>query len=591
LNERAGVKHTHRDTNATARQTLIYQKAGDTMRFSRRIKELFGNNLMLVAILTCVSVCIIVRSYITGYHITYDSTHYLRAAREIMRGNGFHVYPGWFGIWFTDWFGVWPIGYPFLVAVVAFLTRTGVYLASRILSIVAIWLIGVAFARRFGRAAWGYALVMLNTGFLLVYYHAWSEVTFILGLILFSFCVSDVITEKTVKVSLYVKLTLAVLLLFLSRYIGAFAIGCLGLLWLYNIILLLRRKDESAAKRVVCLTVSGVVSAALTMGYLLMNRAMTGYLTGSPKNPATNFRELLDGLYHAQLTEMNNAFNAFFAIENTKLALPLWILFLAFVVYSVIKHFDAIKTRDKSAITPFVFIIMGIIYWCAIVAMRMTSVFDMFNYRLLLPSTALLFIGFVGFLSLNRRVAGFLARFGGIALAEGADAAGDTKSADGERMTGDVVATVRVGVAGTTQNEAGVIRVKSNTLSILAVASLTVFILVSQVLAPSLPKTVGYGEMSRSLLDDYAHIPEGSIVLWGDMRIMYLRDNVAIADHVNPRGMDLGAFLEGLDTYAETYVYIPGMNAHMGADFEGYGDYYEFFQQFADTGKTFVFLK
>ncbi|MCL2828076.1 MAG: hypothetical protein FWD99_04985 [Oscillospiraceae bacterium] len=507
-----------------------------------RIRAYITGNLLTISILGGVSLLILAHSYFYGFFISWDSTHYLRAAQEILGGNGFFAHPEWSHFYGDGWFGVWPMGYPLLIAVVAFVTRAEVYLASVILSILVVWIMGLTFIKRFRRCAWAYALVMLNFGFLHILYFTWSEVPFLLGLVLFSFWTSDVITEDTVKVSQYIKLTLAGILLFLSRYIGAFAVGVIGLLWLYNLYLFCRHRDKTVKKRLVGLTVSGGTLSIFIVVYLLVNQRMTGYITGSPTRPATNLRWLVNNLYEAQLTEMNNVFHTFFRIESLGLALPLWFLFIGFVVYTVFKGGEALRRRDREILTPLVFLAMGGIYWCAIVSMRFLTLFDEFSYRLLLPATALLFIGFIGLLMRNQKLG---ATFGKVPQA-------------------------------------------------LAAGCMALFLLSALVPTITNPNPWGYREMRETTLVNHAHIPDGAVVVWGDPNLMFLRDNLAfsfdLSDRI-PADLDVAGFFALHEGFSEIHVYIPRMRARIDNDLSGSPALLEFFEQYRYSDEVFVRLR
>jgi len=520
-------------------------------------------NLMLTALLSCVTVSILVNSYFFGAWLSPDSSYYLRAAREILAGNGFYVYP-----FEPRWFATWPIGYPALIALVSFMTRADFYLASKILTIIIVWLLGLTLQKRFGRSAWAYALVMLNVGFLHIFYYTWSEIPFSLGLVLVSFWASDVVTEKEVKPSLYIKLTCGVLLLFLSRYIGAFSLGIIGLLWVYNVFLALRRQDESAWRRVAYLTVSGLVSGLFVSGYLYMNKVMAGQMTGMARvplagvvgrNPIDNARELLLNLSQAQLTEMKNVFGVFFSIDGLNLPLPLWFLFGAFVLYSALNNVKDIRQGGRNIITPLTFIAVGLIYWLAIVALRFsTSGIDNFSYRLLFPSSLLLFLGFIGLLAKNERIHSFLSSFGGLSQASGAD--------DRAR----------------------------NTAKVLAAVFLFLFVFFSEALPTAVgSRHAGYLSEKKRQLAVHAAIPDGAMILWGDIRyINYLRhDYVHIQGRVNLENISVENFLAKYDKYREVYVNVPAMIVQLDSESGKNDEIHAYFEQFRDSPERFVRIK
>ncbi|MCL2717256.1 MAG: hypothetical protein FWE14_00525 [Lachnospiraceae bacterium] len=501
-------------------------------KFFLQIKTFIFENLLLVVILFCVTVSILSRSYFDLSYISPDSAHYLRAAREILRGNGFNVYP--------EWFGIWPIGYPFLIAVVAFITRAEIYLASKILSVIIVWLIGIMLYKRFGKTAWLYAFVMLNVGFRYIFFYTWSETTFILGMFLFAFWTADIICEDTVRISHYIKLTLAALLLFLSRYIGAFALIIVGLLWLGNMYSALKFRDKTAWKRVIYLSLSGVAAGAFIITYLLINQKMTGYMTGLARVPAGQVRDLLLELYRAQMIEMDYVFDTFFSIGSARLALLLWFIFIGFLIFSVTKNKKNIIKRDKDVIIPIIFIIIGTVYWVAIVIMRLASDFDDFGFRLLFPSSFMLFIGFAGLLVQNEKVKAFIIRYCG---------------------------------------------------KFIPALCLMGFLLMILVITPRLNGTSGYRQVKANVLATYAEIPDGSIVLGGDtVHLLFMRDNLD-AMNIDLEDNDLQSFLENISGYEEIYIYVPEMKRQLAESSNSTGGLYTFFEQYRDSEEMFVRVK
>ena len=499
--------------------------------FGKEISNFITENMMLIAIMVCVTISILSRAYFDLSYISPDSAQYLLAAREILRGNGFHVYP--------DWFAIWPIGYPALIAIVAFITRAEIYLASKILSIIIVWIIGLMLYKHFGRTAWAYAFVMLNVGFRYIFFYTWSETVFLLAMVLLTFWVADIVACDNVKASHYVKLTLAVLLLFLSRYIGAFALSVIGLLWLGNSYSAIRHKCKIAGRRVIYLTISGIVSGVFILSYLLMNQKMTGYMTGIERVPAGPMRELLLDLYRAMMIEMDYVFDTFFAIGPARLALLLWFGLIGFFIYAISKSKKGIIARDKNIITPLCFIVIGIIYWVAIIIMRLASHFDDFDFRLLFSGSAMLFIGFIGLLTQNEKVKSFLIHFSGKAI---------------------------------------------------PVICLSGFLLMMLVITPRLQGTAGYRQVKDTTLSTYAAIPDGAMVLWGDtVHLLFMRDNLG-ASFVNPEH-DMASFWDEYQDYEEVYIFVPEMKEWLVVDFDVNSEIYAFFGQYVDSDEEFVRIK
>ena len=489
-----------------------------------------SENMMLVAIMVCVTISIMSRSYFDLSYISPDSSHYLRAAREILNGNGFNVYPGWFAIW--------PIGYPALIALVAFITRTEIYLASKILSIIIVWIIGLLLYKRFGRVAWAFAFVMMNVGFRYIFFYTWSETVFILGLFLLAFTAVDIITENTVNASNYIRLTFILLLLFLSRYIGAFALSIVGLLWLLNAYMFVLKKDKIAGKRTLYLSLSGIISALSMIAYLLMNQSKTGHMTGIERVPAGPAREILLDLYRAMMIEMDYVFDTFFSIGSARLALLLWFILILFIIHTVSKAKSCIISHERNIITALSFIVIGVLYWIAIIFMRLTSDFDDFNFRLLFPGSSMLFIGFVCLLIRNGKIAAFLTRFSG---------------------------------------------------KVIPVVCLTGFILMALVITPRLQGTSGYRHVKNAVLSTYSAIPDGALVLWGDSHLLFMRDNLHATRAI--LGTDVPSFYDEYNEYQEIYIFIPEMRLRLAEDEYLSSELYSYFAQYLDSQEEFVKIK
>jgi preprotein translocase subunit SecG len=350
-----------------------------------------------------------------------DGMSYLRLAKEILKGNAFYENPG-------SWASIWPVGYSTIIAVISFITWMEVYPAAVFISVVTVWLMGIILYKRFGQTAWVYALVMLNTGFLMIFYWISSEIPFILGMIIFAFTTADIIVSDTVKKSHYIKLSLATMLMFLTRYVGVFAFAVFALLWIYNVCIVCKQRKSNdhpnlrhtALKRVKYLTISAGVTALSVAAYLLVNYIAGGHIVGYGRSASLSdlsrghFVMMISNLGNNQLREMNNIFGTFVSIEQSKLALPLWFAFIAFSLGAIIMNKELIRKRNQEIIVPVVFLAIGVIYWISMVAMRFLSINTDIYFRFLLPSTAMLFIGFIGLLMQNRKIREYTAKMSGV---------------------------------------------------------------------------------------------------------------------------------------------------------------------------------
>jgi hypothetical protein len=353
--------------------------------------------LMLVLFFSVASL-IFIQSWFFGAYISPDSTSYLRAAQAIRNGYGFYVNTEAGDA--ATWFSVWPIGYPALIALVSLLTNTEIYLASKILSVVILSLIHILLYRRFRKTAWVYALVTLNFGFLQIFWYTWSEQPFILGLIWLSFAVTDIIKEERITWLRTASVGFSSLLLFLSRYIGAFSVGVIGLLVLYYLFAGISRHKRESVKKAVSLSIVMALVSAVIIVYLYTNYTQSGYFTGAKRVRLSSIEALLlfPQLFKAQILEMRNVFYVFVDIRYVA-SFGLYI----FCALSVFKIFHQGKGmyRQRIPVAALSFLAIGVLYWCSIVAMRFSAYFDSFSFRLLFPASALCWLGVTSIIMRN----------------------------------------------------------------------------------------------------------------------------------------------------------------------------------------------
>jgi len=343
------------------------------------------DNILLLVIFIAVTALVFMRSYFFGAYISPDSTNYLRAAVALRDGYGFHVNAAAGDE--QAWFAIWPIGYPAMIALVSFITGTEIYLASKILTVIFLAVIFAMLSGRFGKQAWVYALVVANLGFLQIFWYTWSEQSFILGLLWLSFSITDILRENRIRPASYISVGLVMLFLFFSRYIGAFSVGVTGLLMLYCLVSGISRGKTLNVKKGLLLLLDVLAAAAVMIACLYINKIKSGYATGLERMPINdNPLVLFMRLCIAQIREMQNVFSSFFTISE-----GISIVVCALLVIVVFMFLRRQRGQYQKYISPdaFVFFAVGLLYWCSIVAMRFSSQFDGFSYRLLFPASAL----------------------------------------------------------------------------------------------------------------------------------------------------------------------------------------------------------
>ena len=339
------------------------------------------------------SISVILKSYFQGY-ISPDSAEYLALAQNLHNGNGYFLFSGYYLSTNNtgqegNFFAVFPAGYPTLIYIVSKLTSLSVYWASKLLSILIAMGIFLFFRNLFDKDAYIYSLIFLFASYLEIFSYTWSETIFIFSLVWFSFSLHKVINSPVNSWPIFVNLTIASIALFLSRYIGAFSVGVIGALALYNLFIM---KDY---KRAFILLIASLASFILISIYLYNNYLETGSLTGIIRfaSPETNFYLLLK-LVKAIFAESVIPIHSI--KSDTVLVFVLYFIMqfgLLFIVWFKYKNF--IK-KNLVFIKPnrltLLFSIIGLTYLFFIILMRWFFYFDGFDFRLIAPGTFLLFI-------------------------------------------------------------------------------------------------------------------------------------------------------------------------------------------------------
>ena len=349
------------------------------------------DNCILLTIFVSVALLIFAHSYFFGAYIWPDSTSYLRAAQSLRDGYGFRDNAAAGD--YSRYFSVWPIGYPAMIAFVSIITNTEIYLASKILSIVILLIVFIMLYVRFKKTAWLYGFIAINLGFLNIFYYTLSEQPFILGLIWLSFMVTDILESKRIKYSLYISIGLASLFLFITRYIGAFSIGIIGLTAIYHLVIgISKKRIENIKSALLLLTTAGIVAGFMIL-YLFLNYKYSGFVTGGARNPISeNPFVLFLQLCIAQINEMQNVFGVFFRVSTGMACILYMICAVICFRFLYIKRGSFCIYIPKPA---FSFLSIGLLYWLSIVIMRFSFRFDDFSFRLLFPASALFTIGVI----------------------------------------------------------------------------------------------------------------------------------------------------------------------------------------------------
>lgn len=353
----------------------------------------YGNELFLVLIFSFSCMGIYSEAYVKGVYITSDSAGYLREAVNLVNGNGFH-YDGLAG--YTSWFANWPIIYPAMIAGVMLLTGTNAYLASKIVTMIMVALILVIIRLFYKKEAWIYALCVLNLGFVSLTHYTWSEIPFMVFLILFALFFAKIVQAESVKIRDYVWLGLAGLGCFLTRYFGIYVWIVTGLYILYYGWQYYKIKENKLFVKAVGLTVTAFVSGVLSLGYLLMNKIMNGRASGVSRTLWWDDYEILtNDLIQSLLTEICNVFSI--QIPDFVNAYPynLKVLLLVVILAGLIIF---VKRCAKWESREGVMLSFGVCYYVIFIAIRYVSSMDTFYFRFFEPASFLICLGLFGLL-------------------------------------------------------------------------------------------------------------------------------------------------------------------------------------------------
>ena len=327
---------------------------------------------------------------LSSFYIS-DSVNYMRFAENIKAGNWMNQH-GLAGR--NGWFAVWPVGYPALLAAFSSVLRLEPYWASKAFSVVCCFSLLVLFWKCARRQFPILALMLVNLAYLKIARGTLSEQPFIVLMACMGFAVDRISQSEEAKFGWesarrIVLLALSFIGLFLLRYVGAFAPVWAGVAVVatslasrmgHRLGVLIRRISEVAIAATVAWTFDG--------GYLLMNRAMCGCVSGYERPVAPeSAQELIRMTLSAEFHELQ-AYGI--------------CLFLGFVLVLLYRMHVAKAGRGEQATPSFVpqlsglvFIAIGIMFHVTMIVMRSRHFFNPLGFRLLYPGTFLVTIGCV----------------------------------------------------------------------------------------------------------------------------------------------------------------------------------------------------
>lgn len=354
--------------------------------YINRINTLIKEDYLLMIIFIVMTVTLLLKSYFnsSGY-LSPDSIYYLSLAQNLLDNNSFQLYSPNMK---KEFFAIWPVGYPFLIFMIAKITGLSVFLASKLLNILSIGIVLFFFKRLFNKNAYLYGLIFFFASFVEIYSYSWSETVFIFCLVWFSTSIYLLITEVKINPLLYLGILLSSLFLFLSRYIGSFSFGLIGLMGLYYFFI---KKDKS--KSIFLISIA-LINLTLMSFYLYHNFIETGYLTGQGRSfvPQTNI-QLITMLTKSIISGI--LFYSNYVIWK-EIAFPL----LQFILFSLLflKYRKTIINTNKDYnILPLVFSTIGLVYLIFMALLSCNAYVEELNPRLLAPGYFLVFIAIINY--------------------------------------------------------------------------------------------------------------------------------------------------------------------------------------------------
>jgi hypothetical protein len=353
------------------------------------------NDILLIVIFIVIGLSLVMKVVFheSGY-ISNDASNYLQLSKNLLDGFGIYVPSEKEGEGVRTLFSSWPVGYPLLIAVIAKITGFSVMVSSKILNFIFIGLTLLFFRRLFFFDAWVFALIFLFSSYIEISSWTWSETGFIFGLVMFSYYLYSFLNNKD---NLYLSATLLLFsacFLFLIRYIGAYTIGVMGLMWIYLLIF----NGPLEKRKIVILTATILLNIVFVVSYLYFNFLETGLTSGRERvfAPESNY-ELLVTLLFALLAEITIPVYH----PRPSFLVPSLIIQFSLIGYFIYKNDSSnsleVKSNSGYSISK-IFFITGLLYLLCLVVVRWIFYFNEYSFRLLGPGTFMIFVAIISYL-------------------------------------------------------------------------------------------------------------------------------------------------------------------------------------------------
>ena len=362
--------------------------------------KLIKEDKYLLIVFLLMAIAIFVNTYFNsdGY-LSSDSYRYLELAQNILKRNSFDVFSFGKNINERGFYSIQPVGYSFLIFIMAKFTGLSVFWSSKILNIFIIGLVLLSFKLLFKKNAYLYSLIFFFASYIKIFSLTWSETIFIFFLYTFAISIYYFLTTSKHLYLVSFAILLTSISLFLSRYIGAFSFGLIGLLGLYYWFI-----KKEISKSLILVSIASI-NIILMIIYLNHNYHLSGFKTGMLRvSSSDSTLDFVIQFLKAILVESIIPY-------TNKHILTKVILFLvvqySILIYIILKNKiqiiqpNNLKTYFKTISISYVFFIIGLTYILIISFFRWFYMFDDLGERLLAPGSFLLFIALISFLENN----------------------------------------------------------------------------------------------------------------------------------------------------------------------------------------------
>lgn len=352
------------------------------------MKSFNGKQLITLIYLAIIAVSIFRIAVHPSHYTTPDSIAYLKQADFIKTSwKSSESLVDFYRI--KGSFTTWPLGYPVSIAAVSSVTGASSLNASKIVNFVFLGLLFILLFKLFVEKAWFVSLAFLSYGSLEVIAETWSELPFVFFILLLCYLVLNEKHFSPWKLSLL--LIVCLTLLFLFRYVGVIYFFVLaGFLIKHG----LSKNFKLAASYFVAL----LISSTFVLWYFYENKTVSGFYSGMPRLETGHKGfwgfsvELFQGLFNEFAIARNYFFKGMPDLLFIALTLAqAGVLFILFKGRKPLSH--PIRINDKIKTLS----LFGLGYLIGIILFKIFIPIDAFDFRVLFPFSALMFVAIFAF--------------------------------------------------------------------------------------------------------------------------------------------------------------------------------------------------